>query len=168
VPGVAAVECLLARTNEVAISIGPVWVYPTGLEFRIFVDAAAADTDLDPFRQRRPGRRSGTGDASGQLGFGFRFADDSEVTTRGDGLGMAGQRESREAMLLHRSGSSYQGHWNQLYWLWPSPPPGRLEFLCEWSAAGIPLTVVELDAAEIDRARSRSEAVFPGDQGESR
>jgi hypothetical protein len=164
---VAAVECLLARTDKVAISIGPVWVYPTGLEFRIFVDAADADTDLDPFGQWRPGRRSGTGDASGQLLFGFRFADDSEVTTRGDGLGMAGQRESREAMLLHRSGGSYQGHWNQLYWLWPSPPPGRLEFLCEWPAAGIPLAVVELDAAEIDRARSRSEVIFPGDQGAS-
>jgi hypothetical protein len=167
VPGVATVECLLARTDEVAISTGPVWVYPTGLVFQIFVDAADADTDLDPFGQWRPGRGPGAADASGQLSCGFRFADDSEVTIRGDGPGIGGKGGSGEAMLLVRSGGHYQGHWHRQYWLWPSPPPGRLEFLCEWPAAGIPLAVVELDGAEIDRARSRSELIFPGDRGAS-
>jgi hypothetical protein len=167
VPGVAAVECLLAQTDEVAISIGPIWVYPTGIEFRIFVDAVNEDNDLDPFGQGWPGRRSSGRDGSRErLIFGFRFADGSKITTRGEGLGRGEQGESQAAMLLHRNGSSYQGHWKQQYWLWPSPPPGRLEVLCEWPSAGIPLAVVELDAAEIDRARSKSEAIFSEDQEE--
>lgn len=165
VPGVAAVECLLARTDEVAISIGPVWVYPTGLEFRIFVDAVDANIDLDPFGQGWPGRRFGEGDASPErLLFGVRFADGSKVTTRGEVPGRGVQGESQAAMLLHRSGSSYEGHWKQQYWLWPSPPPGRLGVLCEWPAAGIPRSAVELDTAEISRARSRSDAIFSEDQ----
>jgi len=164
VPGVAAVECLLARTDKVAISIGPAFVYPTGLEFRIAIDAADAETNLDPFGRRRPGRSSDTEDARPTpLLFGFRFADGSEVTTLGKGLGGAGDTEGRAPMLLPRSGSSYQGHWTQEYWLWPPPPPGRFEVVCEWAAAGIPLTRVELDAAEIDRARAGSKSIFPED-----
>jgi hypothetical protein len=165
VPGVAAVECLLARTDEVAISIGPVWVYLTGLEFRIAVDCTDADTDLDPFGQGWPGRPSGTGDAaSGRLLFGFRFSDASKVTTLREGVARAEDTDRQAPMLLHRSGSSYQGHWKQQYWLWPLPPPGLLEVFCEWPAAGIQLAVVKLDAAEIDRARSGSEAIFSEDQ----
>lgn len=163
VPGVAAVERVLARTAEVAVSLGPIWVYPTGLEFRVIVEALDPETGLDPFGQGWPGRRSGAGDAApGRLLFEFRFADGRKVTTLREGR--AGDADQQAPMLLHRSGSSYQGHWVQQYWLWPSPPPGRLEFVCEWPAAGIPLAMVELDAEEIDRARSRSEAIFSVDQ----
>jgi hypothetical protein len=161
VPGVAPVECLLARTDDVAVSLSPIWVYPTGLEFRIHVDTEGADTDLDPFgrRRRRPG--SGARDAPlAQLLFGFQFADGSKVTTLGPGHGRAADPATQSPMLLHRSGSSHGGHWTQKFWLAPSPPPGRLEFVCQWAAAGIPLTRVELDGAEIASARSRSRAIF--------
>jgi hypothetical protein len=164
VPGVAAVECLPARTDDAAISMGPIWVFPTGLEFRVVVDARDAETEIDPFGRWRPGRRpDADDDPRARLHFGFRFADGSKVTTLDEILGRAAGPEAQAPMLLPRSGSGYEGHWTQQYWLWPAPPPGRLEFLCEWAAAGIPLTAVELDAAEIARARYRSVAIFPDD-----
>lgn len=163
VPGVAPVERMLARTDGVAISLGPFWVYPTGVEFQVFVDADGEWPDLDPFDGGRRRRRSGAGEAfRGRLSLGFQFSDGSKATTLDEGPGrFSGNSDVESPVLLRRGGSSTDGHWCQEYWLWPLPPPGRLDFVFQWPAAGIPLTRVELDAAEIAEAGSRSQAIFP-------
>jgi hypothetical protein len=38
--------------------------------------------------------------------------------------------------------------------------PGRMEFVCEWPAAGLPLTRTELDAAAIIAAAPRAQVAF--------
>ena len=58
-------------------------------------------------------------------------------------------------------------HWHQSQWVWPLPPRGPRAFVCQWPAAGIPLTRHELDAQLILDAAARAQAVFPDapDQG---
>jgi hypothetical protein len=51
------------------------------------------------------------------------------------------------------------GNW----WVTPLPPPGRLEFVCEWPAAGIALTRVEVDADPIREAATRVTTLWEGD-----
>ena len=43
-------------------------------------------------------------------------------------------------------GGGGERHWHQSQWVWPLPPGGPLAFVCQWPAAGIPLTRRELDA----------------------
>lgn len=49
VPGVAAIEKVLARTDEVGVSVASALVYPNGLEFQVVVAAEDEWTKLDPF-----------------------------------------------------------------------------------------------------------------------
>jgi len=44
--------------------------------------------------------------------------------------------------------------------LWPLPPPGRLALVCEWPAAGIPLTRTDIDAGAIHEAAQRAQVIF--------
>jgi hypothetical protein len=45
--------------------------------------------------------------------------------------------------------------------MWPLPPIGPLFFVCEWPAAGIPLTRVEVDSERLRDAAGRSRELFP-------
>jgi hypothetical protein len=168
VPAVAPVERVLVRTDAVVISLSRFWVYSAGLEFQVFVDADDDWMDLQPFDDGRRRRASGTrADSSERLLFGFQFADGSKATTLDDGPDWSGET-SGSPMLLCRSGSSGGGHWRQDYWLGPLPPPGQLSFVCQWPAAGIPITRVDLDAEGIADACSRSQTIFPESREASR
>jgi hypothetical protein len=45
--------------------------------------------------------------------------------------------------------------------MWPLPPPGPLSFVCEWPAAGIPLTRAQIDAQALIDASARAQEIFP-------
>jgi hypothetical protein len=47
-----------------------------------------------------------------------------------------------------------------LYWVWPLPPPGRLDVVCEWPARGITKTTAELDVNIILGTAQRAITVF--------
>jgi hypothetical protein len=53
------------------------------------------------------------------------------------------------------------GQWHQSEWVWPLPPRGPIAFVCEWPAAGIPLTRREIDAQLILDAAARARIIFP-------
>jgi len=44
------------------------------------------------------------------------------------------------------------GDWEQEYWLWPLPPDGVFEFVCEWPAMHVAETHVAVDPAPIRAA----------------
>jgi hypothetical protein len=164
VPAVVPAERELARTDEVSVALGRFWVYPAGIEFEVYVDADDEWSELDPFDNARF-RGSQIRDASpDRLRIGFEFANGARVTTGGGDS--AWMRDGEESpTLISRSGGGGGGHWDKQYWLWPIPPPGQLEFVCEWSAAGIALTRSALDSAAIIDAASRAQTVFPTHQG---
>ena len=45
-------------------------------------------------------------------------------------------------------------------WMWPLPPPGALALSCEWPAAGILFTTVEVDADTIRAASEQATALW--------
>jgi hypothetical protein len=161
VPAVVPAERLIARAGEASVWLGCLWVYPAGVEFEVFVDAEDEWSDLDPFDDARF-RGPKIGDPSpDRLLIGFEFANGARVTTAGDGPVWTRDSEEESPTLMSRSGRGGGGHWQRKYWLWPIPPPGRLQFVSEWTAAGIPLTRSDLDSAAIIDAASRAQTIFP-------
>jgi hypothetical protein len=75
-PGVVALQVVLAQNDQAAVYIGRCAAYPTGLDFELHVVAAASGGDeLDPSLNgiyHRPGRGSPYEE---MLRFGVAFAD---------------------------------------------------------------------------------------------
>lgn len=57
--------------------------------------------------------------------------------------------------------SCFWGSWHYTFWVWPLPPPGSFDFVCEWPVAEMPITRFELDADLLLEAASRSRDRFP-------
>ena len=152
VPGVVPAERVIVRTDDAAISLSCLWVYPTGFKFNVFADLENEWSELDPFLINRSSQEEE------QLLLGFEFADGAKATNVGEVWG--GGPDSTSPLLTSRSASKSGSHSHRSFWLWPLPPPGRLEIVCEWPAAGIPLTRSELDSAAIIEAASRAQTIF--------
>jgi len=164
-PGVAPLELLLARSDLAAVCITRISAYPNGFAFELLtVSEADASDELDPhmmgFRHRR-GRGSGV---DTQLRLGVQFSDGSKATNVGAAPGFVGRDERPQAPVLHpQGGGGSPGSWRMGYWVWPLPPAGPLAFVCEWSAASIPLTRYEIDAQIVLDASARAQEIFaPG------
>ena len=54
------------------------------------------------------------------------------------------------------------GTWSQEYWVWPLPSGDSFDLVCEWPAAGIPLTRSAIDAAPVIEAAARVRRAFDG------
>jgi hypothetical protein len=74
------------------------------------------------------------------LRFGIQFANGARVTNTIGREGWQSDEPPAAPVLRSASGSAGGGESNQQMWVWPLPPPGTLEFVCEWPAAGIELT----------------------------
>lgn len=167
VPATVPVERMIANAPEAAVYLASVSAYPTGFEFDVFVVIADRKSELDPFGFEYRTLAERTGEIPpGQLRLGFLFGDGSKATNTGKYFGWDEDAEtSPDAPYMCGSGSGGgdSNGWHGSFWVWPLPPPGRLEFLCEWPDAEIPLTAAELDSAAIVEAASRAQKVFPSD-----
>ena len=164
-PGVVALELVLARSEIAAVCITRLAAYPNGFEFDVVtLTAPGQEYELDPMlfgphRHHRRQRRD-EGIAGEILRLGVEFADGSKATNL---QGRAGPDEQPEGpLLMDRGGGGGGGEWRQSEWVWPLPPPGRLSFVCEWPAAGIELTREEIDAQIVLDAAERARAIFGG------
>lgn len=153
VPGVVPAERVIARTDDVAISLSCLWVYPAGFKFEVFVDLKDEWEELDPFlfNRRSQGKEE-------RLLLGFEFADGATATNVSKGWG--GELDSTSPLLVGKGASRSGGHSCQSFWVWPLPVTGSLEIVCEWPAAEIPLTRSELDSSAIIEAASRAQTIF--------
>ena len=155
-----ALELVLAQNEQVAVYVARCAAYATGLEFELHVLAAAsAGQDLDPSLNgiyHRPGRKSTYEE---MLRFGLACADGRKASNLG-GF-MRSEEEPESPVLWGMGGGGGGGRWHQGFWMWPLPPTGPLAFVCEWPAAGIALTRVEVDSEPLRDAASRSRELFP-------
>lgn len=151
----------MARNDLVGVFLDSLHVYPAGFEIAVHV-VAREGSDLDPFSHRRDRRAEEDGEIPpGRLRLGFAFADGSRAANtseapfriRKDGV-------PSSPLMMRRSGRGEEAQWSQIYWVWPLPPPGRLEFLCEWPSADLSFSRTEIDAATIIAAASRAKPVF--------
>lgn len=158
-PGAAALEVIVAANERAGVYLGRCAAYPTGFEIDIRVLLAPEAEDLDPSLggiHRRPGHAS-TYDS--MVRFGIEFADGRKVTNVGDRGHWADEPEG--PVLWGMGGGGGGGRWHQDFWVWPLPPAGPVWFVCEWPAAGIQLSRVEVDGQLILDAASRSRELFP-------
>jgi hypothetical protein len=165
-PGTAPIELVLARNARAAVAVTKFGACPEGFDFDLVVLAADREEELDPMvmgYMRRPGRRGGTQEE--MLRFGMQFADGSKVTNlSGPRFGAPGGGERPPGPVLQgNGGGGGGGEWHHRYWVWPLPPPGPLAFVCEWPAAGIELTRVEIDAQPLIDAAGRAQEFFERD-----
>lgn len=165
-PGVIPLELVLARSDRAAVCITRLEGYPTGFAFELLVMMArrdGADDLLDPlmFRMHHHARGAG-GMPDEMLRVGVQFADGGKATNTS---GFHHEPEPPRGPVLHPAGGGGGGgSWHQSEWVWPLPPPGPLAFVCEWPAAGIPLTRHEIDAQVILDAASRATVIFPDER----
>jgi hypothetical protein len=159
-PGVVAVERILAQTGDVAVGVTRLAAYPSGFEVDVITMSADDQHDLDPwmFGHHRMQRGATEEVPPELLRFGVLFSDGSKATNTG---GFHHDREPPAGPIMHPGGGGGGGaSWHQTHWIWPLPPPGTLTFVCEWPAMGIPVTRVELDAQAILDAGSRAQVIF--------
>jgi hypothetical protein len=159
------VERVVARNEVAAVYLASISAYPRGFTFDVFVALASDDGGLAPFHPEYEilGQRTGQIPPE-KLRVGFLFADGSKATNTGRYFGWHEQFEEppdAPVMTSRGGGGGDLRSWHQSFWVWPLPPSGRLEFLCEWPAAGIPLTRAELDADTIIEAVPRCQEMFP-------
>lgn len=162
-PGVVALELVLAQTEKVAVYVARLLAYPSGFEFDLMTVAAPGrhELEFDPMlfghhRHRRRGQQEGIDPEL--LRFGVQFADGSKATNIG---GFHHDQDPPPGPVMHSGGGGGGGgDWHQSQWVWPLPPPGPVSFVCEWPAAEIALSRAEIDAQTILDAAGRAQVLF--------
>ena len=142
-------DLVLANTGDVAVTVGGMTAYPTGVAFEVRVLRREPGSEDVFFRMHHPG--------PGGLRLGVELADGSRaIADRGAG------EPGRGPTLTARGGGgglSYQLG----FWLWPLPPAGPLRFACTWPDEGIDETTAELDAP-IREAAARAVELWPDER----
>ena len=173
--GVAPLRVVLGRTERVAVAALGATVYPQGLSFDLTVRMRPSDDEddfVDPFGQHRFHRRR----AGEQwpppdvLRFGIGWPDGRKATMldgRGWPYGAGGPQQPEGPLLSQRGGGGGGGSWSIGLWLWPLPPPGTIDFVCEWPSEGIPETRVPIETAPLLEAAARAEILWPEEGGGS-
>jgi len=162
-PGIVALELVLARTDRVAVCVAQIAAYPSGFELELTTMAGDDARDCDPMlfgpHHHRGPCRPGAAIPSEMLRFGVQFADGAKATNTG--ARFRGPRDDPEGPVMHAGGGGGGGaSWRQALWVWPLPPAGSLALVCEWPAAGIAVTRHEIDARLILDAAKRAVIIF--------
>jgi hypothetical protein len=152
IPGIVPVQTLmLGRTDQVAVALTGLSAYAEGFEAfvtaRIRPPSAAGDRETKPDRGAiwRPFR------------LGLLLSDGRKV------FGEHGGHDTEPAgpvLRAYMSGGRLHSHFSR-WWAWPLPPAGPLEFVCEWSALGVPETRAVIDAQLILDAAGHSTRLWP-------
>jgi hypothetical protein len=161
-PGVVPTGALLlGRTEQAAVAITALTAFSNGFEIYLTARFRPGTGDDGP-----PGR----GAANRSFRFGMQLPDGTKVVNGHDKGGPRGPRRDRDGepagpVLMEFMGGrgphSQFGRW----WAWPLPPPGTLEFVCEWPALGLAETRAAVDAQLILDAARRSVRLWPEDGG---
>jgi hypothetical protein len=160
-PGVVALERILARSDRVAVCVTRLAAYPTGFELDVVTMSADDEDGLDPlmFDHQHPMHHGASDEIPPELlRFGVQFSDGSRATSTG---GFHHDCQPPVGPVMNPGGGGGGGRsWFQTQWVWPLPPPGTLTLVCQWPAMDIPLTRSELDAHLILDAAARAQVIF--------
>jgi hypothetical protein len=164
------VKRILVRTDSVVVALTDVAAYPSGCQFSVQLAARRSTLPDDRWRHLRElyFEEGWHSERVEVLRCGVQFADGTKATNvdsrpswdtpepyapappvfieAGGGGGEASDSELRS---------------NRGFWLWPLPPPEPFTFAVEWPAAGIELTMTEIDGAAIVTASQGAEPFWP-------
>jgi hypothetical protein len=158
---VMPVNMVLAQSPRAAVTLGSMTAYPDGFEFDYLIRSTSEELGQS-LAEHLHRRHAGADLPDDLFRIGIEFADGTRVTSIGSGLPFGSTDTGRPAMVPRGGGGSFQ-RWQGSWWVTPLPPTGRLELVCEWPAAGIELTRVELDAAAIRDAATRAVTLWEDD-----
>jgi hypothetical protein len=158
---VVPVNLVLAQSPRAVVTLGSITAYPDGFEFDYLIRSMdeALGQSLPEHVHRR---RADPGLPDDLFRFGIEFADGTRLTTLESRLPFGGGETRGPAMVPRGGGGSYE-RWEGNWWVTPLPPAGRLEFVCEWPAAGIALTRAEIDASAVLDAATRAITLWEAD-----
>ena len=154
---------VIARSPRGAVALSHVVAYTTGAQFEFVAVAHGIKQSQvhTMFHAQHADPAEETPDEF--LRVGLELADGIRVSNLGGRWARDPLTESPDQPVFHQSGggggSGTHGgvRMRPGYWLWPLPPSGALTIWCEWPAIDIALASVEIDAAEIVAAASRSQ-----------
>ena len=164
--GFVPLDLRLAKTDDVLIIVRSVTAYENGFEFQVdirFRDWEVREKlgDFHGFGGHRRFLRGSSRELPDEVfRFGVQFPDGSKATNVRPRYGDLDD-EPTPPMLMERGGGGGGSDWRQGYWVWPLPPSEPFHFVCEWPAAGIPLTRIEVDGALIVQGSTRTEELWP-------
>jgi hypothetical protein len=153
-----ALNAVLVRTDQLALTITDARVYPTGLLFGLALVRRAREErrgrHQPPFLSHGPREE-------GDPRFGVAYADGRKAFA--DGI-WSGAPEAPDIVLSQGGGGGSDRRWEGRFWLWPLPPEGPVTFGLAWSEEGIAETTVEVDSAPIREAAGRAVELWPDDR----
>lgn len=170
--GVLGRRLILARSDQAAVSMEHVEVFPTGVAFSLLARLATAEGDwrhwggLMAMRGRVFGKERPPTEIDSQLlRFGVEFADGGRATNVWTDVPPFFGR-SGGPVLISGAGSAGGRRAESSFWLTPLPPSGPVVFAVEWPAKDIPFSAVEVDSAVFGEAAKTAEILWPdGDTG---
>ena len=163
-PAVVPIETLLlGRTGQAAVAITGISAFAAG--FEIFVTARIRPGARGVPGDRTPDVPSDLAAARRSFHFGLELSDGSKVISRHGGRRPDhGSEPTGPILRPFLSGGGPRSHFSR-WWVWPLPPTGPLEFVCEWPTFGIAETRAGIDAQLILDAAHRSVRLWPEDEG---
>ncbi|GIJ43323.1 hypothetical protein Val02_02090 [Virgisporangium aliadipatigenens] len=153
-PGAVPETTVLARTDDVVVALGDLHAYPNGFAFTLTVVLREPQREGGGRFLRHFHARPLPADF---LRFGLRFADGTVLTNLDP---RPADPDEEGPRLLPQGGSGGQRRHEQRYWVWPLPPSGPVDVVCEWPARGIPETTVALDGDVVREAAGRAVTLF--------
>jgi hypothetical protein len=154
-PGPAAFNVLLARSDTTAIGLSLLGAYPDGLALRLH--ARRHPDHVEPFDPRARYHRLGPLE---DLRFGLEWPDGTRVEPEPGWPGVGSDVEP--ALRLSASGGGGGGlrfEWN--LWLWPLPQSGPVLAHVLWERRGIAETSVQLDLTSAIAAAASAVELWP-------
>jgi hypothetical protein len=148
-PGIVPVSLVVARTDDLVVSVSKIAAYPDGFEFEL--TTASRLPSEGPFPAAWP--RQG---APGLL-VGLTYADGARAAVGGSQAGtpLSGlnllEQGSRGSDTLQR----------RIIWASPLPPSGPVTFVAAWPDRGLSEATVELDGALLQDAAERAVELWP-------
>ncbi len=161
-PGIVPIDTLLlGQTDQVAVAVTGLSAFSTGAE--IFVTARIRPSADHP-EEHLPGGARDLAASRQSFRFGLQFSDG------GKAVGRPGHRPDRDSepagpVLYPFAGGGGPHSFISRWWMWPLPPAGPLEFVCEWPTFGLAESRTGIDAQLIVDAARRSIRLWPGNEG---
>ena len=143
-PGVAPAEQLLVDTGAIAVELGPMLVYPTGVTITLEISDPQADVEASIARE-----------ALREVDGAFRL-DVSYADGRSAGPPADHWPDPEEPTLVMRGAEGPGPPQTVEYWLWPLPPAEPLTLTVAWPRRGVAPSATRIDGALLRRASTRS------------
>lgn len=161
-PAISTQRAILARTDEVLLSVDRFLVYPTGIAFTLMLLRRSDHVCHDNVPWEMFGRPVGDELPDDFMRFGLLFADGTTWTNVGDRFPRP-DGEVTGPVVIGQGGGGGGRSWRMRYWTWPLPAPGDLTFVVSWPAEGIDEQRAKVDGREFHQLLGQTEQIWPED-----